>query len=147
MIILTTHMVSSYNPEREKDKKIMICVTFTNWLFLSALLPPSSGHPTELMTFTTEAAELLWRNSTCTLMLAGNDSLFCSPSALLLPCSSSSRDPSPLLLSPHHDRINNVILVEFQCTDGLGSRYIGLSHHQLNVPLLETSLVHLMGRK
>lgn len=119
----------------------MICVTVTSWLSLSALLLPSSGHPTELMTYTTEAAELLWRDSTCPLLLPGNDSLFCSPSALPLPCSSSSFP----LLSPHHDRINNVILVEFQCTDGLGSRYIGLSHHQLNVPLLETSLIHLMG--
>lgn len=124
----------------------IICVTVTSQLSQSALLLPPSGHQTALVTYTTEVAKLLWRNSTCTPLLTGYDSLFCSPSALPLPSSSSSLAPSFPLLPPHHDSIHNVILVVFQCTDGLGSWHIGLSHHQLNVPLLETSLIHLMYR-
>lgn len=47
----------------------------------------------------------------------------------------------------HHDSIHNVVLVVFQCTDGLGPRHVGLSHHQLDVPLLQTSVVHLVEKK
>lgn len=96
------------------------------------LLPPS-GHQTSLLA----GAEQLCRSSS-----ADYDSLFLfkicplSPLWLVLPLP---------LLPPHHDRVHNVILVVFQRTDGLGPRHVGLSHHQLDVPLLQASVIHLGG--
>lgn len=96
------------------------------------LLPPCGHRPSLL-----SGAEQLWRSSS-----ADYDSLFlfkiCSFSPLWRVL------PLPLL-PPHHDRVHNVILVVFQRTDGLGPRHVGLSHHQLDVPLLQASVVHLGG--
>lgn len=59
------------------------------------------------------------------------------------PCGSAPPSrPAP----PHHDSIHNVVLVVFQRTDGFGPRHVGLSHHQLDVSLLQTPVVHLTDK-
>lgn len=106
-------------------------VTAATLLSQNAMLLPPSGHQTPLLA----GAEQLWRSSS-----VDYDSLFllkiCPVSplwlVLLLP-----------LLPSHHDRVHNVVLVVFQRTNGFGPRHVGLSHHQLDVPLLQASIVHL----
>lgn len=46
----------------------------------------------------------------------------------------------------HHDGVDDVTLVVPEGPHGFGPGHVGLCHHQLNVPKLQPSLVHLEGR-
>lgn len=71
----------------------------------------------------------------------------CSPSRLASPRPAPPLASPPLCAAPHHDSIHNVVLVVFQRTDGLGPRHVGLGHHQLDVPLLQTAVIHLTEKR
>lgn len=45
----------------------------------------------------------------------------------------------------HHDGVDDVTLVVPEGPHGFGPGHVGLCHHQLNVPKLQPSLVHLKG--
>lgn len=71
-----------------------------------------------------------------------------SLSSVLCPLSLAlTHDFSPPNPDPHHDSVHNVVLVVFESADSFGSGHVGLSHHQLDVALLQTAVVQLTSRK